>query len=135
MACFHRLGILLVLFRGDWFLGGPLLSVVPLSKIASAAAGGCVSLAARDTIPFSGYFSSFSPEQLPPFPRAVLYPAAHGGLAGVDGQSSEKPDQRCKKIHGGPGGQVLSLPAPGTADWDFSQYGSPKPACLGFADS
>lgn len=84
--------------------GGALLSVVPLSRIAFAAAGGCVSLPrspARDAIPFLGYFSSFSLEQmcvLSPFPRAILYPAVQGGLTGVDGgQSTEKWDQNCKK--------------------------------------
>lgn len=58
-----------------WFLGGgTLVSVVPLSKIASAAAGGCVSLScspARDAVPFLGYFSRFSPEQLCVLPHSL----------------------------------------------------------------
>lgn len=48
---------------------------------------------------------------LPPFPRAILYPALQGCLTGVDGQSSEKWDQYCKKTCCGPGGQVLFPPA------------------------
>lgn len=124
MAWFHHLEIFLVLLWGDWFLGEPSLSVVPLSKIAPAAAEGCVSLpwfSARDAISFSGYFSSFSLEQLcvlPPFPRAVLNPAVQGGLTGVDGQRSEKWDQYCKKTAGDPEGRSHSLlQEQGTQAW------------------
>lgn len=53
-----------------------------------------------------------------PFPRAILDPAARGGLTGVDGWSSETWDQYCQKTYCGPGGQVPFLPG---------QAGDPSP--------